>query len=80
MGRAHVVFKSGWGSCVDLYCSSMISSPDSSPCSEKKMSGVRSLRNELREFVLENVELLNDERVLGIGSYGSVQEVRLYKA
>ena len=44
------------------------------------MSGVRSLRNELREFELENVEILNDERVLGTGSYGSVQEVRLYKA
>ena len=48
--------------------------------SSKKMSGVRSLRNELREFVLENVELVDDERVLGTGSYGSVQEVRLYKA
>ena len=54
----------------------MISSQSliSSPCSAKKMSGVRSLRN---EFVLENVELLGDERVLGTGSYGSVQEVRL---
>ena len=44
---------------------------------EKKMSGVRSLRNELREFVLENVEVFGEERVLGTGSYGSVQEVRL---
>ena len=38
---------------------------------------VRSLRNELREFVLENVEVFDEERVLGTGSYGSVQEVRL---
>ena len=44
---------------------------------KKKMSGVRSLRNELREFVLENVEVFGEERVLGTGSYGSVQEVRL---
>ena len=41
------------------------------------MLGVRSLRNELREFVLENVEVFGEERVLGTGSYGSVQEVRL---
>ena len=45
--------------------------------SRKKMSGVSSLRNELREFVLENVEVFGDERVLGTGSYGSLQEVRL---
>ena len=32
------------------------------------------LREELQEFVLENVD---EERVLGTGSYGSVQEVRL---
>ena len=35
------------------------------------------LREELQEFVLENVELFDEERVLGTGSYGSVQEVRL---
>ncbi len=29
----------------------------------------------LREFVLENVEHFGEERVLGTGSYGSVQEV-----
>ena len=45
---------------------------------KKKMSGIRSLRNELREFVLENVEVFGEERVLGTaGYYGSVQEVRL---
>ena len=37
----------------------------------------RSLRDELGEFVLENVEVFGEERVLGTGSYGSVQEVRL---
>ena len=41
------------------------------------MSNVRSLRDELQEFVLENVEIFGEERVLGTGSYGSVQEVRL---
>ena len=35
------------------------------------------LREELQEFVLENVKLFDEERVLGTGSYGSVQEVRL---
>ncbi len=36
-----------------------------------------SLRDDadLREFVLENVEHFREERVLGTGSYGSVQEV-----
>ena len=36
-----------------------------------------SLRDDadLREFVLENVEHFGEERVLGTGSYGSVQEV-----
>ena len=63
------------GGARALASSSMISRP----CSSKKMSGVRSLRNELREFVLENVELFDDERVLGTGSYGSVQEVTLYR-
>ena len=43
-----------------------------------KMSGVHSLRNELQEFVLENVEMFSEERVLGTGSYGSVQEVKSY--
>ncbi|XP_064407554.1 serine/threonine-protein kinase TAO3-like isoform X3 [Halichondria panicea] len=38
-----------------------------------------SLRDdaELREFVLENVEHFGEERVLGTGSYGSVQEVMI---
>ncbi len=38
-----------------------------------------SLRDDadLREFVLENVEYFGEERVLGTGSYGSVQEVSL---
>ncbi|XP_064389626.1 serine/threonine-protein kinase TAO3-like isoform X3 [Halichondria panicea] len=31
----------------------------------------------LREFVLENVEHFGEERVLGTGSYGSVQEVKI---
>ena len=58
--------------CVDSPHAHIISSSQ-----KKTMSGVRSLRNELREFVLENVEVFDDERVLGTGSYGSVQEVRL---
>ena len=62
----------GLVACVDSPHAHIISSSQ-----EKKMSGVRSLRNELREFVLENVEVFGDERVLGTGSYGSVQEVRL---
>ena len=39
-----------------------------------------SLRDhaELREFILENVEQLGEKRVLGTGSYGSVQEVSVY--
>ncbi|XP_064407476.1 mitogen-activated protein kinase kinase kinase kinase 4-like isoform X4 [Halichondria panicea] len=38
-----------------------------------------SLRDDadLREFVLENVEHFGEERVLGTGSYGSVQEVMI---
>ena len=40
-------------------------------------SDTHPLRDELQEFVLENVELFEEERVLGTGSYGSVQEVRL---
>ena len=41
------------------------------------MSDIYSLRIELQEFMLQNVEVFDEERVLGIGSYGSVQEVRL---
>ncbi len=42
-----------------------------------KMAAMFSLRDDanLREFVLENVEHFGEERVLGTGSYGSVQEV-----
>ena len=40
------------------------------------MAGRLSLRGELGEFVLENVEVFGtEERVLGTGSYGYVQEV-----
>ena len=41
------------------------------------MAAMFSLQDDanLREFVLENVEHFGDERVLGTGSYGSVQEV-----
>ena len=38
---------------------------------------VYSLRNELQELVLRNVEVPGEENILGTGSYGSVQEVRL---
>ncbi len=41
------------------------------------MAAMYSLRDnaDLMEFVLENVEHFGEERVLGTGSYGSVQEV-----
>ena len=44
----------------------------------RKITGTdtQSLRDELQEFVLENVEMFGEERVLGTGSYGSVQEVK----
>ncbi len=32
-------------------------------------------RAEFREFLLENVEQLGEDKILGTGSYGSVQEV-----
>ncbi|XP_064389635.1 uncharacterized protein LOC135337606 isoform X1 [Halichondria panicea] len=43
------------------------------------MAAMFSLQDDanLREFVLENVEHFGDERVLGTGSYGSVQEVMI---
>ncbi|XP_064389613.1 uncharacterized protein LOC135337596 isoform X2 [Halichondria panicea] len=43
------------------------------------MAAMFSLRDDanLREFVLENVEHFGEERVLGTGSYGSVQEVMI---
>ncbi|XP_064389641.1 uncharacterized protein LOC135337608 isoform X2 [Halichondria panicea] len=43
------------------------------------MAAMFSLRDDanLREFVLENVEHFGQERVLGTGSYGSVQEVMI---
>ncbi len=41
------------------------------------MATMYSLRDvaDLSEFVLENVEHFGEEKVLGTGSYGSVQEV-----
>ncbi len=35
-------------------------------------------RAEFTEFLLENVEQLGKDKILGIGSYGSVQEVHAW--
>ncbi len=56
-------------------CSCRSTSASSHPGSIQ--AAMYSLRDnaDLMEFVLENVEHFGEERVLGTGSYGSVQEV-----